>query len=140
MKESYLSYDEKEYIRKLKDLDILPIKYFFKENDLLLLFKVIHEHVPVTLPLEIVKYRPRLRSRSHNLFKYQLHESLSEPKKILTNSFFVRALSAWNRLPDEIREITQFNSFKNQLKIHWWNEIASDLDPDPVPDSDREPD
>ena len=37
-KESFTSYNEGEYVDKLKSIEILPIKYFFLRNDLLLFF------------------------------------------------------------------------------------------------------
>lgn len=138
LKESYLSYGDIEYKDKLKTLEILPIEYYFLKNDLSLFFKIIHELVPITLPKEIVRYNNRTRSRSHNLFKYQLHESISNTKRTLSNSFFVRTMTHWNRLPDDIREIDETSMFTNALERHFWSVIIDDHEN--ISESEREPD
>ena len=136
-KESFTSYNEGEYVDKLKSVEILPIKYFFLRIDLLLFFKIIHELVPIAMPHEITNFIPRTRSNTSNLYKYQLHENVTNTKLRILNSFFVRAMTQWNRLPDDIRVIVSFTCFESALDQHLWSEVSNLHS---IPDSDREPD
>ena len=111
-------YDNKEYFSKLNDLKILTIDHFFLKNDLLLFFKIIHELVPIRLPDDIIEFNPRTRSRHNSKYLFQLHERLNTTKRTLSNSFFVRTMSEWNRLPLEIRSLTELSSFKFELEEH----------------------
>ena len=61
-KESYTVYSKSEYLSKLKSIDILPMESHFVKHDLILLFKIIHELVPVKLPIEIVPCISRTRA------------------------------------------------------------------------------
>ena len=121
---------------KLKSIEILPMKQHFLKYDLLLFFKIIHELVPITMPHEITitltKFNPRTRSNANNLYKYQLHENITN-----ANSFFVRTMTQWNRLPDDIRVIESFTSFESAVNDHLWREVTN---LNSIPDSDREPD
>ena len=102
-KESFTPYSKSEYADQLKIIKILPMKYLFLRNDLLLFFKIIHKPVPIAMPHEIANFIPRTRSNANNLYKYQLHENVINTKRLLSNSFFVRTVTQWNRLPDDIR-------------------------------------
>ena len=114
-----------------------PMKYYFLRNDLLLFFKIIHEVVPIAMPPEITKFNPRTRSNSNNLYKYQLHENVMNTKRFISNSFFVRSMTQWNHLPDNIRVIANFTNFKSAVDEHLWREVTS---LNPIENSDREPD
>ena len=136
-KQSFTHYNEREYIDKLKSIEILPMKYYFLRNDLLLFFKIIHEIVPIAMPPEITKFNPRTRSNSNNLYKYQLHENVMNTKRFISNSFFVRSMTQWNHLPDDIRVIANFTSFESAVDEHLWREVTR---LNPIENSDREPD
>ena len=144
-KESFTHYNGREYIDKLKSIEILPMKYYyyFLRNDLLLFFKIIHEIVPIAMPPEITKFNPRTRSNSNsntnNLYKYQLHENVMNTKRFISNSFFVRSMTQWNHLPDNIRVIliAIFTSFESAVDEHLWREVTR---LNPIENSDREPD
>ena len=123
-KESFTHYNEREYIDKLKSIEILPMKYYFLRNDLLLFFKIIHEIVPIAMPPEITKFNLRTRSNSNNLYKYQLHENVMNTKRFISNSFFVRSMTQWNHLPDNIRVIANFTSFESAVDEHLWHEVT----------------
>ena len=122
---------------KLKSIEILPMKHHFLKYDLLLFFKIIHELVPITMPHEITKFNPRTRSNINNLYKCQLHENITNAKRFISNSFFVRTMTQWNRLPDDIRVIENFTSFESAVNDHLWREVTN---LNPIPESDREPD
>ena len=89
------------------------------------------------MPHEITNFTPRTRSNTSNLYKYQLHENVTNTKRRILNSFFVRAMTQWNRLPDDIRVIVSFTCFESALDQHLWSEV---LNLHSIPDSDREPD
>ena len=113
------------------------MKYYFLRNDLLLFFKIIHEIVPIAMPLEITKFNPRTRSNSNNLYKYQLHENVMNTKRFISNSFFVRSMTQWNHLPDDIRVIANFANFESAVDENLWREVTS---LNPIENSDCEPD
>ena len=112
--------------------------YFFLKHDMHLFYKVIHEIIPIKLPEEIVMSRLCTRASRNDNSIFSLHESISDTKRILSNSYFVRSISNWNRLPKVIRELDSFNEFKIELDEYFWSHIASiHIN---VPESDREPD
>ena len=133
-----MSYSESEYCGKLKSLKILPLEYHFLNSDLIIFHKIIHKSIPVLLPRELVKNNPRTRLDSNTNLNYQLHESISTPKQVLSNSFFLRSISHWKRLPNEIKELSDINEFKLALEKHLWTRMSLHLDT--VNESDREPD
>ena len=137
-KESYMSYSESEYYGKLKSLKILPLEYYFLNSDLIIFHKIIHKSIPVLLPRELVKNNPRTRLNRNTNLNCQLHESISTPKQVLSNSFFLRSVSHWNRLPNEIKELSDINEFKLALEKYLWTRMSLHLDT--VNESDREPD
>ena len=138
LRESFVCYSQTEYLEKLRILKILPLEYYFLEIDLIVFHKIIHNLIPVPMPKELIHNDSRTRSNKNKNLTFQLTENVGTPKKILTNSFFIRSMSHWNRLPNEIREMTNPNEFKITLENHFWTQISSHLQS--IPDSDREPD
>ena len=136
-REGFKLYDNKEYFLKLNDLKILTIDHFFL-NDLLLFYKIIHELVPIRLPDDIIECNPRTRSRHNSKYLFQLHERLNTTKRTLSNSFFVRTTSEWNRLPLEIRSATELSSFRFKLEEHLFKSMS--IDSETLNESAREPD
>ena len=63
LKESFQAYTDILYLKKLKELDILPVDYYFIKCDLQLFYKIIYELVPIKMPEDIVDCDPRTRSR-----------------------------------------------------------------------------
>ena len=84
-KESYMPYNDREYFSKLQELDILPIDYYFLKVDLLLFYKIIHELVPIKLPVDIIACNLQTRSRHNMQYLFQLHERKSSTKRALTH-------------------------------------------------------
>ena len=105
-----MPYNNREYFSRLQELDILPIDYYFLKVDLLLFYKIIHELVPIKLPVDIIACNLQTRSRHNMQYLFQLHKRISSTKRTLSNSFFVRTMSQWNRLPLEVRKISEFNN------------------------------
>ena len=112
--------------------------YFFLKHEMHLFYKVVHEVIPIKLPKKIVKSRLCTRSSHNDNLIFNLHESIRDTKRILSNSYFIRSISNWNRLPKVIRESDSFNEFKNELNKYFWSHITSIHIR--IPESDREPD
>ena len=85
-----MQYSHSEYYEKLKYLEILPMDYFFLKHDMHLFYKVIHKITPIKLPEEIVMSRLCTRASRNDNSIFSLHESISDTKRILSNSYFVR--------------------------------------------------
>ena len=103
-----------------------------------LFYKIIHELVPIKMPEDIVDCDPRTRFRYNSQLSFQLHARISSTKRTLSNSFFVRTMSEWNRLPLEIKKLEDFSSFKNALDKYFMNTLSNDIEN--FSESDREPD
>ena len=88
-KESYKSYDNRDYFSKLQELDIMPVENYFRKMDLQLFYKIIHELVPIKLPDDIIECEQPTRSRHNTHYLFQLHERKGYAKRTLSNSFFV---------------------------------------------------
>ena len=89
------------------------------------------------MPLEITNFNLRTRYSNTIIYKYQLTEDITNTKRSMSNSFFVRTMVQWNRLPGEIRVIINFTSFESALERYLWNEF---IILNSLTDSDREPD
>ena len=59
--EPYVSYEDDEYLLKLKKLDILPIGYKFLVTDLFLFHKIVYGNICITLPLYLSLVTPSFR-------------------------------------------------------------------------------
>ena len=137
-KESYKPYNDKYYFSKLQELDILPVDYYFLKMDLQLFYKIIHQLVPIKLPDDIIECDQRTRSRHNTHYLFQLHERTSYAKRILSNSFFVRTMSQWNRLPFDVRILLDFGKFNNALDDYFMKILTTDIEN--FSESDRKPD
>ena len=139
------SYNDMEYLSRLRDLDLLPLKERFTISDLLLFFDIYHGESCVKLP-DYVKHPPqdqrcRLRQKimppkyieghkSHILsqLRQSRHDSLSlrceiDPHCVpFKSSFFFRCVQEWNCIPSEIKELVSKNTFKEKLTEHIKNE------------------
>ena len=113
LKESFESYSEQVFLKKQRDLDLLPMKFKFIYSDLILFYKIVYNKVEIELPNYVTLIEP------HNVFCVtRNNEAISKgsdklkfkcnvlPKiNSFKNSFFVRTLTKWNELPLNIREI-----------------------------------
>ena len=114
LREQFLSYHEIDYL-KLTSLNILPLESKFIYSGLLLFHKIIHELIPITIPDEITTLSARTRSTIQSSHKYQIKGGSSINKMVLSNSFFMRSLSHWNRLPDECRQLQDHSAFREKV-------------------------
>ena len=115
LREQFKSYQEKEYLTKLRSLNIFPLEYKFILSDLLIFHKIVFELIPIELPSEIVPLVARTRSSTSVSYKFQIKNDISNKKKVFSNSFLSRAIHYWNRLPDDVRNISQFSQFKSSV-------------------------
>ena len=140
--EQFIPYREADYLKKLTTLNILPIEYKFILSDLLLFHESIFELVPVIFPHEIVPSTTRTRSSTQLSSRYQVRGSINIKKKVLSNSFYIRAMSHWNRLPDECRKTEDHSTFKTKVLTYLWSLVGNRLNMANcnLDISDREPD
>ena len=67
LNEQYHHYNDWEYTCRLRDLDLLPIKYFFILNDLIIFYKIFHDCYFIKLPLYFCPYNDDDRGRFRSL-------------------------------------------------------------------------
>ena len=140
-------YNEIEYIKRLKDLDLLPLSSKFEYTDLLAFHKVYHKLSVIQMPEYLQPLTEqdtsRLRSvinpphhlsdhsgskklssmRSNKLDRLSLKCSAEASSPAFKSSFFFRTHLLWNLLPTDIKEIPIVNEFENKLKHHMWDVV-----------------
>ena len=134
LSEEELSYSQVEvYIRKCKQVNILPLRQRFILNDLIFLHKIVNELIPVQLPYYLKWFDGTSRLRSTHLDHLSLVSSITPCRnsfKTLEKSFFYRAHSLWNCIPLEVREIGSPSLFRSRLESHLWDSLSTPTDPD----------
>ena len=146
--EPYVSYEDDEYLLKLKTLDILPIGYKFLITDLVLFHRMVYRSTCVRLPsyisLVIPSNRPsyldRLRKRTpkctaviHPIFDCLLNPIEHDPcdpllfkcsiiprTKVNDSTFFIRSYQEWNKIPLMIRTEENSRIFQEKLTKYIW--------------------
>ena len=100
----------------LSDLHWLPIRSRIKYKLLVLTFKCIYGIAPAYLQelVQIHKPKRNLRSGSRNL----LTQIIVKTKSYGDRAFQKAAPAQWNSLPPTLRNITQLDRFKIELKTH----------------------
>ena len=68
--------------------------------------------VPMIFPNEIVPSSTKTTSSTHFSNRYQVKSNINIKKKVLSNSFYTRAMSHWNRLLEECRKTPDPSVFK----------------------------
>ncbi len=138
LSEEAYSYPPDIYIKKCKQVDILPLSQKFDLNDLIFFHKVINKIMPVSLPEYLSFYQGGSRLRRCHLDSYSIVSaivpksnqnssysgSLNSP---LSKSFFYRTHLLWNSLPLEVRQLESSISFKSEVTKHLWKSIL-DID------------
>ena len=126
--EPFCSYSDDKYAEELRKLEILPMKFKFIHNDLVLFYKIVNKLVPIEFPDHISVCNAegtRLTRRnadiheSNDVSTYQC--SISPSTDALKHSFFYRTMLNWNRLPFGIRQSSGLNLFKSSLTGHLWS-------------------
>ena len=138
-------YNDWEYTFRLNDLNLLPMKYFFTQNDLIIMHNIYYGLHFIKLPAHFTPFndsdRSRLRSNINppeffNARKETIELSsmrnISHDSKSLKctlpkisygikQNFIYRAHMLWNHIPINIREVTSTKSFKILLTSHLWD-------------------
>ena len=130
--ERFHSYSEIMFYEKQKELKILPIRFKFLYNDLLLFYKIVNGLVPICLPdyitvaeAEQVRYTRRTAPIVDHVDTSTFHSSIVATCDSFRNSFFYRTMIIWNNLPVSVRQSDLISSFKNSLVKFLW---AADTD------------
>ena len=82
LREQFKPYQEKEYLTKLRSLNILPLEYKLILSDLLIFHKIVFELIPIELPSEVVPLVARTRSSTSVSYKFQINNDNSNKKKV----------------------------------------------------------
>ena len=138
LSEEWLRYNNYiTYIRKCRQVRLLPLSKRFDFNDLVLFFKVIRNLIPLDLPSYLQFYNGNSRLRSCHFDNLSIISSLS-PKCnglsdtnnncALNRSFFYRAHLQWNLLPLEIRSLERLSMFRSEVMKFLWKSILTDID------------
>ena len=128
--ENFKRYSKREYMEKLKALDILPMNFKFDLNDLVFFHKILNNFTFNSIPDYLIR-NDQSDSVNDIYFSRQTRnfndsDTLKFKCKIIprvdafSNSFFHRTYHKWNNLPKELREIELPKSFKVRLKQHLW--------------------
>ena len=96
----------------LQNLQWKTIKAQHKELRILMLYKIIHRFVELSLPNYIIS-APCCTRRNSTKF-IQPMTSIDSYKF----SFFPYSITQWNKLPDHVVNTTSLNNFKSLLKLH----------------------
>ena len=147
LNEQYHHYNDWEYTCRLRDLNILPIRYYFIFNDLIIFHKIYNDSYCVKLPSYLrlcnSEDRSRLRSninppdyfnsprsmldlstmRAISLDDKSLRCTITSTSVVFKNSFFFRSHMLWNYLPLNTRDEICPKKFRSQLLVHLWEEV-----------------
>ena len=108
-------YSEFSYSERLKLLNLPTLRFRRLRGDLIEMYKHFHTYDKNALTGPSFNVRQR-SSRQH---KYQVNEPfLARRYGLRENSFYGRVARAWNKLPREVAESKDVNSFKNSLDRH----------------------
>ena len=135
LKEQHTSYSDLTYLKKQKELDLLPMKEKFIFSDLILFYRIIRSDIKIELPFYISKIESqdvKYGTRSSQPIKDGKDDlkfvcKLKPKVKCFQDSFFVRTIDRWNEIPYNIRKIDNIDKFKVELKQHLW--LILGLDP-----------
>ena len=144
-------YNDLEYTKRLKDLDLLPLNKKFEYTDLVVFYRIFHNLSVNKLPLylqpldeedTLSRLRPVINPPTHmtgqdginklssmranQLDRLSLKCSVKASSPAFKSSFFFRTHLLWNVLPLGIKEATTPGEFESKLKHHMWDVI---LDP-----------
>ncbi len=132
LSEEFLRYGtHNNYVLKCRQVNILPLAKVFDLNDLVLIHKIIYELIPTRLPRYMHLFSGLTRLRSTHLDTLCLVNDLQLNRyneKYLNRSFFFRAHLLWNKIPYEIRKITDPSFFKVAIIEHFWKHVLDEID------------
>ena len=94
LSEQELSYSNEVYLRKFKQVNILPLLYRFMFNDINLFHKVVYKIIPVTMPDYLTPYSGDSLLRSTHLDNLSFVSNIALTTTSISNlnkSFFFRS-------------------------------------------------
>ena len=101
------------YKDRLLKLNLLPLEYRRNEKDLVLIFKARAGHVD--LGHHDFFRQTEIRYRTRNACKFNYHIPCAK-QNYLKHSFYYRSITAWNKLPVDIKSTNQsLSSFKKRI-------------------------
>ena len=117
------SYNELEYLKRLFDLKILPLKAKFAFTDLILFHKIFYGNTCIKLPdyLARVTDDDLHRLRTSRLDKLCLKCIILPRVKVFSDSYFHRTYLQWNSLPTSVRGDLDPAVFESEMKEHLWS-------------------
>ena len=119
------------YIRKCRQVDILPMVQRSALNDLIFFHKIVYGLVPVNIPDYLSWFEGTSRLRSSHLDRKSLVCTLlprTSSSRPLEKSLVYRTHTSWNILPLELREISSTTLFRIKLENHLWESILGETD------------
>ena len=132
LSEEELSYESRDvYIRKCRQVNILPLSQRFILNDLILFHKIVYKIIPVNIPNYLNPFTGQSRLRSSHLDELSFVSSLiprNSSTTILEKSFFYRTHMTWNSIPLEIRKVTSMSEFRAKMETHLWDLLLKSED------------
>ena len=118
------------YLKKCRDINILPINKKFDLNDILLFHKIINGCVHIRLPEYVSKFTGLSRLREKHLdsecYIYNLYHPSVSARSRISKNYFYRVTDQWNKLSYEARLNPNTNTFKAQVVEFLWGEIIDD--------------
>ena len=145
LNEEYLHYSPSEYLQRLRNVNLLPMQYYFQRNDLLLFHKIYYNIICVKLPFYYrncdAQDRNSLRAatrppncldgrqstinlsslRSQNFDELSLVCDIPFVSRAYKKSFMFRSHILWNHLPTDVRIIECPIKFREALDSHLWD-------------------
>ena len=121
-------YSNAEYLEKQKELNILPIKYKFYLNDLILFYKIFNSLISIRLPKHftiVQAEQTRLTRNTSEIIEHKdktfIKGSIKPTCDGFRNSYFYRTMNLWNSVPYNIRQETRISTFKSALTKFLWS-------------------
>ena len=107
-----------EYSERLKRLNLPTLAFRRLRGDMIEIFKHFHTYDKPTLSQSFLPQK--YPSRQH---KFQLVQRKPKGGKrgLQQNSFYYRCQEIWNKLPSNVVDAEDINSFKNSLDAYWKN-------------------
>ena len=103
----------------LRDLHWLPVNFRVQFKLLLQVYKTLHGLAPSYLPSKL-SLKPNKGLRSDNQLLLDVPKSTLQLKYYGDRAFSVAGPTLWNALPKEIRLCKSVDSFKSNLKTHFF--------------------
>ena len=117
-------HDRQSITAVLRQLHWLPVKWRINYKIVVLVFRALHGLAPAYVSTLITPYEPRRALRSAG--SAQLCVPRHNLERCGRRSFSCAGPVLWNSLPDSMRMADSRNSFKSQLKTHYFK-IAYNL-------------